>query len=134
MTGIARKRRRVQSRVHYYSTEDQPTDHGTSLSQQQHRHTSFVACATRVSAQTSYVTARDLNCSAPVTPKDSRPLEDVPFVLRAEEDVNCLYEEAFEMLQPGSFTDFNDYLDEKKKRKRTVGVSVFRCHYVDYDI
>ena len=44
-------------------------------------------------------------------------------MLRAEEDDDGLYEDAFETLQPGSFTDFNDYLDEKKKRKRTAGVS-----------
>lgn len=123
MTGIARKRRRVQSRVHYYSTEDQPADHRTSLSQQRHRHTSFVARATGVSAQTSYVTTRDANPSAPVAPEDSGQFEEVTFVLRAEEDDDGLYEDAFETLQPGSFTDFNDYLDEKKKRKRTAGVS-----------
>ena len=44
-------------------------------------------------------------------------------MLRAEEDDDGLYKDAFETLQPGSFTDFNDYLDEKKKRKRTAGVS-----------
>lgn len=122
MTGLARKRRRVQSRVHYYSTDDQPTEEQTSLSQQRHRHTSFVARTAGISAQTLYVTARDVLTSPPIAPEDSGSTVD-GFERRAEEDVDLLYEEAFETLQPESFTDFNDYLNEKKKRKRTAGVS-----------
>ena len=86
------------------------------------RSTSFVAWAAGISAQTSYVTARDVLTSPPITPKDSGSVVD-GFELRAEEDVELLYEEAFETLQPGSFMDFNDYLNEKKNRKRTAGVS-----------
>lgn len=135
MTGIARKRRRVQSRVHYYSTDDQPEDLRTSLTQQRHRHTSFVARATGVSAQTSYVSARDIAADPPVIPENGTSSVGDPLEIEGEDDGDLLYEEAFETLQPESFMNFNDYLDEKKKRKRTAGVSdlCLRYYRAKYD-
>lgn len=130
MAGVARKRRRTQNRVHYYGSEDQDFSIHTDPTEQRHHHTSFVARASRISAHTSFVSARHLAANPPIPEDSGSTAGDAPEP-RGEEDVNGFQfdEEAFETLNPESFLDFNDYVEETKRRKRTAGVSGFSMSY-----
>ena len=124
MTGVARKRRRTQHKVHYYGSDD--VDSNTGPVEQRHLHTSFVSRSTGLSTRTSYVSATNLATSNRIQDDSGFHTDsDAELVSRVEGDEDPLQtdEEAFETLDPNSFMDFSDYVEERKRRKHTAGVS-----------
>lgn len=139
MSSVAKKRRRHQTGLTFYDDDDDTTAKRRTTDTQ-HLHTSFTATANGVSTRTYHVSTADPTLTQPRATTGSSESrhpstwntnsETVEHrtILGAESDGDDDSDtELFDII-PDSVTDFSDFVEGRKSRKRTASVCLlFSC-------